>query len=169
MKNLKTLFFTFAILTSIAFVSCEKIKYADVGETISLQENIKGTWKVSTASQIDNDAVNKNFPLAVQKLDLTTRFPYNTVVFAFNGETTGTYTITNPGGAPLFFPLTGTWSLDGTKNGPVRVKLVSGTQTAFLDFAKAYRASDNKLSLKFSRANSDGKVFLSYEFNFNRN
>lgn len=169
MKKLKTLFSTLAIFASIALVSCEKINYADVGEPISLQENIKGTWKVNSATQIDNDAVNKNFPLEVQKLDLTTKFPYNTVVFAFNGESTGNYTITNPAGAPLFFPLTGTWSLDGSKNGPLRVKLVSGAQTAFLDFAKAYRASENKLSLKFSRADSEGKVFLSYEFNFNRN
>ncbi len=169
MKSLKITFLAscFVILTGL--VSCEKPEYGTAGEVISLEENIKGTWKITSVAQIDNNAVDKGFPVAVQKVDLTTKFTYSTVVFAFQGETTGAYTITNAGNAPLFFPTTGTWALDGTQNGPVRVKLTSGTQTAFLDFAKAYRASDNKLSLKFTRKDSNGKIYLSYEFNFNRN
>jgi hypothetical protein len=128
-------------------VSCKKPQYAEIGETISLQENVKGTWKVTTATQIDNSAVDKGFPLAVQRLDLTTRFSYTSVVFDFKGENTGAYTITNTGNAPLFFPVSGTWAIDDAQNGPVRIKLTSGTQTAFIDFSKAYRVSENKLNL----------------------
>ena len=169
MKHLKIRILTSCLLALLLLNACEKIQYGEIGETISLQENIKGTWKVSNVSQIDNSAVYKGFPVAVQKLDLTTRFSYASVVFAFQGENTGNYTITNTGNAPLFFPLTGNWSLDATQNGPLRVKLTSGTQTAFLEFEKAFRASDNKLSLKFTRKDSAGKVYLTYEFNFNRN
>jgi Domain of unknown function (DUF5004) len=169
MKLFKSTFLASCLVILLGMNSCKKQEYGTIGESISLQENIKGTWKVSTATQIDNAAVDKGFPVAVQKLDLTTRFSYTTVVFAFQGENSGNYTITNTGNAPLFFPATGTWALDGTQNGPLRVKLTSGTQMAYLDFAKAYRVTDNKLSLKFTRADAAGKVYLTYEFNFNRN
>jgi hypothetical protein len=169
MKLINSAFLASCLVILLSMNSCKKIEYGTIGETISLQENIKGTWNVSSATQIDNSAVDKGFPLAVQRLDLTTRFTYSTVVFSFQGENTGNYTITNTGGAPLFFPTTGTWAIDDTQNGPVRVRLTSGNQTAFLAFAKAYRVSDNKLSLKFTREDSSGKTYLTYEFNFNRN
>ena len=169
MKSLKKILLAAFVMMLVTMVSCEKPEYDQIGETISLQENVKGTWKITTATQIDNSAVDKGFPLAVQKLDLTTRFNYTSVIFDFKGETTGAYTITNTGNAPLFFPASGTWAIDATQNGPARIKLTSGTQTAFIDFAKAYRVTDNKLSLRFSRKDANDKVYLSYEFNFNRN
>ncbi|MDA9555421.1 lipocalin family protein [Pelobium sp.] len=169
MKLFKSAFLASCLVILLGMNSCKKQEYGTIGENISLQENIKGTWKVASATQVDNSAVDKGFPTAVQRLDLTSRFTYTTVVFSFQGENTGNYTITNAGNAPLFFPATGTWAIDGTQNGPVIVKLTSGNQTAYLDFAKAYRVSDNKLSLKFTRKDSNGKIYLSYEFNFNRN
>ncbi len=162
------LFFCATIIVS----SCKKIEYAEIGESISLQKNLIGNWKLDSIIQVDQNAVDKAFPAFVQKLNITSLFPYNTVAASFtdNGAGGGTFTFTNPGNAPLFVGNTGSYAFIDN-GGPVRVKLTTGARLDTLDFAKAFRASDNKLALRYNRAFYTGtkKLFVYYDFNFSRN
>ena len=171
-KIIITVFFTL-IFSSVLIISCKKIDYAPIGDSITLEKNLIGNWKLDSIIEVDQNAVDKGFPENVQKLNITGLFAYNTVSVQFtDGGTgnTGTYAFTNPGNAPLFVATSGNWAFV-ENGGPVRVKVSSGTRSDTLDFAKAYRATDNKLALRYNRAFYTGtkKVFVYYDFNFSKN
>lgn len=173
MKKIITTCLTAIIVLTLFTVSCKKISYDEVGESISLQKNLIGNWKLDSIVQFDQSAVDKGFPAFVQRLNITPLFPYNTVSVRFtDGGTgsTGTYAFTNPGNAPLFVAPTGNFSFF-ENGGSERLKLVGTGRTDSIDFAKAFRASDNKLALRYNRAFFTGtkKVFVYYDFNFSRN
>lgn len=147
--------------------------YNSAGEAISLQKNLIGNWKLDSIVQVDQSAVDKGFPLYVQRLNITSLLPFSNITAVFtDGGTgnTGTYTFTNPGNAPLFFPASGTWTFVDN-GGPVRVKLNNASRADTIDFARAYRSTDNKLALRYNRSFYTGtkKVFLYYDFNFSKN
>ena len=173
MKKIITTCLTAIIVLTLFTVSCKKISYSEVGESISLQKNLVGNWKLDSIIQFDQSAVDKGFPTFVQRLNITTLFPYNTVSVKFTDAgtgTAGTYAFTNPGNAPLFVAPSGNYSFFDN-GGSERLKLVGTSRTDSIDFAKAFRASDNKLALRYNRAFFTGtkKVFVYYDFNFSRN
>ena len=173
MKKIITTCLTAFIVLTLFTVSCKKISYSDVGESISLQKNLIGNWKLDSIIQVDQTAVDKGFPANVQKLNITSLFSYNTVSVKFTDGGTGnagTFAFTNPGNAPLFVAPTGNFSFFDN-GGSERLKLAGTSRTDSIDFAKAYRVSDNKLALRYNRAFFTGskKVFVYYDFNFSRN
>lgn len=173
MKKIITTCLTAFIVLSLFTVSCKKISYNDVGESISLQKNLIGNWKLDSIIQVDQTAVDKGFPANVQKLNITSLFSYNTVSVKFTDGGTGnagTFAFTNPGNAPLFVAPTGNFSFFDN-GGSERLKLAGTSRTDSIDFAKAYRVSDNKLALRYNKAFFTGskKVFVYYDFNFSRN
>lgn len=156
------------LFAAVVISSCKKIEYPAIGESITLEKNLVGNWKLDSIIQVDQNAVDKAFPDYVQKRNITSLFAYSTVTAAFTDA--GTYNFTNPGNAPLFFAGSGNWALI-ENGGPLRVKLSSGARADTIDFSKAYRASENKLSLRYNRAFYTGtkKVFVYYDFNFSKN
>ena len=173
MKKIIYLSFAFIFTVSILTSSCKKMEYGEIGESISLEQNLKGSWKLDSVIQTDKNSVDKAFPLFVQRLNITSLFPYNTLAVNFTDGGTGragTYSFTNPGNAPIFVPTSGGWeSFD--QGGPIRIKLIGTNRTDSLDFGKAFRVSDNKLSLRYNRSFFTGtkKTFIYYDFNFSRN
>ena len=158
---------------SIVASSCKKISYNDVGETISLEKNLIGSWKLDSVIQIDKVALDKGFPAFVQRLNITPLFAYSTLGVTFTDAGTGkagTYSFTNPGNAPIFVETAGSWS-SFEQGGPIRIKLMGTNRTDSIDFSKAYRVSDNKLAIRYNRAFFSGtkKTFVYYDFNFSRN
>lgn len=173
MKKIIIAVFFSLIILSVLIISCKKIDYAPVGDSITLEKNLIGNWKVDSVIQVDQNAVDKGFPSNVQRLNITSLFTYNTVSVVFTDGGTGkagTYAFTNPGGAPLFVAPSGNWAFIDN-GGALRVKVSNGTRADTLDFARAYRATDNKLALRYNRAFYTGtkKVFLYYDFNFSKN
>ncbi|MBC7886543.1 MAG: DUF5004 domain-containing protein [Ferruginibacter sp.] len=173
MKKLIVTSFLILVFATIFISSCKKIEYVAIGESISLQKNLIGNWKLDSIVQVDQNAVDKAFPAFVQKLNITGFFPYNTVSVAFTdggGGTTGNYTFANPGNAPLFFAGSGNWAFI-ENGGPLRIRLSSGSRADTIDFAKAHRITDNKLDLRYRRAFYTGtkKVFVYYDLNFSKN
>ena len=173
MKKIITTCFAALIVLTLFTVSCKKISYSDVGESISLQKNLAGNWKLDSIIQFDQTAVDKGFPAFVQRLNITSLFPYSTVTVKFTDAGTGsagTYAFTNPGNAPLFVATSGNYSFFDN-GGSERLKFVGTNRADTIDFSKAYRVSDNKLALRYNRAFYTGakKMFVYYDFNFSRN
>lgn len=173
MKKIITTGLVAIIVLTLFTVSCKKISYSDIGENISLQENLVGNWKLDSIIQVDQTAVDKAFPAFVQRLNITSLFPYSTVAVNFtpgSSKAAGAYQFTNPGNAPLFVATTGNYTFF-ENGGPERLKLVGSGRTDSLDFSKAYRVSDKRLALQYNRAFYTGtkKVFVSYSLNFSRN
>ena len=173
MKKIIIAIFFSLIFSSVLIISCKKVDYAPIGESITLEKNLIGNFKLDSVIQVDQNAVDKGFPAYVQKLNITSLFPYNTlsVVFTDGGTgNTGTYAFTNPGNAPIFVAPSGNWTII-ENGGPVRVKLSNGTRSDTLDFAKAFSSAEKKLALRYNRAFYTGtkKVFLYYDFNFSKN
>ncbi len=167
MKKIIVASFICVLFAAVLISSCKKITYASIGEPISLQQNLIGNWKLDSIEQVDQNAVDKGFPAYVQKQNITGLFGYSTVSASFTSG--GDYTFTNPDNAPLFFDAAGKWTLV-ENGGPLRIKLAGADRTDTLDFAKAYRVSDNKLALRYNRAFYTGakKVFVYYNFNFSK-
>ncbi|MFC4262118.1 DUF5004 domain-containing protein [Ferruginibacter yonginensis] len=170
----KIIIFSFAalIVMSLSISSCKKIQYDEVGESISLRDNLIGNWKLDSIIQVDQTAVDKGFPAFVQKQNITSLFPFGTVTVSFTNDGTGNagnYSFTNPGNAPLFVAPSGTWNFF-ENGGPLRVRLVGTSRTDSIDFGKAYRVSDKKLALRVSRRfYSNNKTFVYYDLNFSKN
>lgn len=176
MKKLITISLVVIIALSLFATSCKKIDYAPIGENISLEQNLLGKWKLDSVIQFDKIAVDKGFPGFVQRLNITPLFAYNTLGVEFKDGGTGkagTYVFTNPGNAPTFAAPSGNWSLFEDR-GAFRLTLADNKRADSLDFAKAFRVSENKLALRFNRAffatgTQSQKVFTYYDFNFSRN
>jgi hypothetical protein len=173
MKKIITICFAAFIVLCLFTTSCKKTSYSDIGESISVEKNLIGNWKLDSIIQVDQTAADKGFPTFVQRLNITSLFSYNTVSVKFTDAGTGlagSYSFVNPGNAPLFVAPTGSYSF--FENGASqRLKLVGTSRTDSIDFAKAYRVSDNKLALRYNRAYYTGskKIFIYYDFNFSRN
>ncbi len=172
MKNIITLCFAAIVALTLFTSSCKKISYSEIGESISLEKNLIGNWKLDSIIQVDQLAVDKGFPTLVQRQNITAVFPFSSVTASFTDGGTGkagTYSFTNTGNAPLFFAPTGNWSYFDN-GGALRIKLAGTTRTDSIDFAKAYRVTDNKLSVRVNRRfYSNNKIFVYYDFNFSRN
>lgn len=172
MKTIISICFASLFAMAIFTTSCKKIKYSEIGESITLEKNLIGSWKLDSIVEVDQLAVDKGFPAFVQKLNITALFPYANMTASFTDGGTGkagSYVFTNPGNAPLFFAPSGNWNYFDNA-GPVRIRLAGTNRTDSLDFAKAFRVSDNKLSIRYNRRfYANNKIFLYYDFNFSRN
>ncbi|MBD2766697.1 DUF5004 domain-containing protein [Hymenobacter sp. BT664] len=163
-------FFPFlGALALLGAASCQpEEKFGEIGQAFATAEGTIGDFQLTQVVQVDNDAVDNNYPAEVQRMDLTSDYPFNQVVFSFqaNGNEPSNFVVTNPGNAPVFLA-NGTWKFDDSK-GPRKIIISQANgRRDTLQYGQSYRAADNRLGLKLLRRNGP-KTLVTYELNFVR-
>lgn len=165
MKSLnKTL--TLLIITIVILSSCRPDSFKDLGAERGYLESLNGTWKLTKATQVDEDASKKGFPY--QQLDITNLFPYTSFVFTLNVSAGAPATFTAvPGTSPKIIKLSsGTWTVDDLKY-PKNIYLKNGAATDTISLG-GYPVSTSA-SLKITKEKKDastGKLLISYSYEF---
>ena len=154
------------VLATIVSVSCKPDRIEDMGGKRDFLQSINGTWKLTKATQVDEDAAKKGFPY--QQLDITNLFPYTNFVLTLNVASGAPTTFTtNPGTSPKIIKLAGgSWTVDNVTT-PKNIYLVNGaaTDTITLGGYPVGAATTLKLS-KEKRDKTTGKLLISYSYEF---
>ncbi|MEP7256552.1 MAG: DUF5004 domain-containing protein [Ferruginibacter sp.] len=154
------------MLATIVFVSCKPDSIEDMGGKRDLLQSINGTWKLTKATQVDEDASKKGFPY--QQLDITSLFPYTSFSLTLN-VTSGAPTTftTNPGTSPKIVKLSsGNWTVDNVTN-PKNLYLVNGAATDTITLGGYPVGASTSLKLiKEKRDKTTGKLLISYSYEF---
>lgn len=144
--------------------------FPEIEEPTSLKpEILQGTWTLNSVVQIDQDAVDNNFPIEVQSTDITSLFPFTNVTLTFNLDGEGRpsdFTVNRPDDVPAFFIDSGTWDLDN----PIfatQVQLSNGTieENTLLTVSKI---TSNEFTFRVNRKDEDGTIFLRYDYTFTK-
>jgi Domain of unknown function (DUF5004) len=156
------LFFAVAML----FAACTPAEHKEIGAPRNVLASLAGTWKLTKATQVDEDASKKGFPY--KELDITALFPYTNFVLTLNltGGVPGTFT-TTPGSSPKIIKLTsGNWAVDNTEY-PKDITLTSGAITEKVTLGGYPVGASNTLKLKVERKDAaTGKLLISYSYEF---
>lgn len=130
---------------------------------------IVGTWKLQSVNQIDEGAVLQKQPEYMQKMVLSDLYSYDVMLNLSKPDSTGKfapYTLTQNSDAPFYLPSgTGQWRLNLL--GTPRINITTADTALTVYPAPAFRASDNKLTLKIDRMAGNTKV-SSYVYAFTR-
>jgi hypothetical protein len=128
-----------------------------------------GTWKLETVTQVDESAVLQKQPDYMQRLVLSDLYSYDVTLNLSRPDSTGKfapYTVTQNGEAPFYIPGgTGQWRLNLNVTPSINMKNADTAMAVFP--APAFRASDNKLTLRIDRIVSGAKA-SSYVYAFTR-
>lgn len=157
---------TVIMLATIILAGCKPPSLKDLGVERELVQSLNGTWKLTKAIQVDEDAKRKGFPY--QQLDITGLFPYTDFVFTLNvGAGVPTTFASTPGASPKIIKLaSGTWTVDNL-NTPKNIYLKNGaaTDTVTLGGYPVGAATTLKLT-KEKKDASTGKLLISYSYEF---
>jgi Domain of unknown function (DUF5004) len=156
------------LLFSIIFGSCKPDSLKDLGIERDLTSSLNGTWKLTKATQVDEDAAKKGFPY--QKLDITNLFPYTDFVFTLNVSAGLPTTFTAASGAaPKIMKLTsGNWTVDNVKY-PKNIYLKNGAATDTVSLGGYPVGASTTLQLKKEKKdNTTGKLLISYSYEFSK-
>jgi len=161
---LKTGFWILA--AGLLFAACTPEAKKDLGAPRNILESLAGTWKLTKATQVDEDAAKKGFPF--KELDITSLFPYTNFVLTLNlaSGAPGTFS-TTPGTSPKIIKLTsGNWAVDNAEY-PKDITLTSGTTTEKVTLGGYPVGALTTLKLKVERKDaSTGKLLISYSYEF---
>jgi Domain of unknown function (DUF5004) len=126
-----------------------------------------GNWKLTKATQTDEDAKRKGFPY--KTLDISTALNLNAVRLTLNANNGAPSTaIVNYGTAPSIFKITnGNWLLDN-KDKPSQLWLANATDTTKFILGDYNKLSNNILSLKQKKFLGNVEM-ITYEYEFSRN
>lgn len=172
MKTKRILTLSLLLMAGLAagWMGCfPRNSFPEVGGDYNSEQAVVGNWRIQSIVQRDDEAIGKAFPVKAQTLDLTPLFPGSEkITVAFNAD--GAYSMQNPDSVAIaFLPASGTWMFQDKVGQPRRLSVVrAANDTVVVEFGTSYRPVDNKLSLRFSRRNSEGRAFTSYDFNFVR-
>lgn len=150
----------------ISFVACNPPKYDELSAPRNITESLAGTWKLTRATQVDEDASTKGFPY--KEMDITNLFPYTDFILTLNVNAGAPSTFsTTPGSSPLLINLSsGSWSVDDADY-PKDITLVNGAVTEKVTLGGYPVGSSNTLKLKVERKDATtGKLLLSYSYEF---
>lgn len=153
-------------LATIVLVSCNPESFEDMGVQRNFLQSVNGTWKLTKATQVDEDAAKKGFPY--QQLDITNLFPYTSFVLTLNvtGNAPTTFS-TVQGTAPKIVKLgNGNWTVDNL-NYPKNIYLSNGAATDTISLG-GYPVGAST-TLKISKEKRDavtGKLLISYSYEF---
>ncbi len=159
--------FLFAVIVG-SFAACRPSYDKVIGESRDVLNSLNGTWKITKATQLDQNAYEKGFPY--QKLDITSLFPYTDFTLKLdvaNGQPT-TFT-TTPGASPKIIKLaSGNWAVDDV-NFPRVVTLTSGSTTEKFTIGGYGIAPNPTLIVTVERADaSNSKVLIVYTYEFTK-
>lgn len=159
-------------LLAVAFSACSpKEDFAPIGENLSVEQKmISGSWKLTRAMQFDAIAVSRGFPNEkyIQSLDLSTVLT-GLNEYQISIQESGSYTVTNPKNAPVFFGTgAGSWKFDDSKGARRILFKPTGGTDIVANFGVVSRTSEGKLNLYFTRYNSEGKPYLQYSYEFSK-
>ncbi|MDZ4794766.1 MAG: DUF5004 domain-containing protein [Bacteroidota bacterium] len=161
---LKTSLLVFA--AAIFFAACTPVEHKELGAPRNIMESISGTWKLTKAIQVDEDASKKGFPF--KELDITTLFPYTNFLLTLNltNGGPGTFT-TTPGSSPRIIKLaSGNWTVDNIEY-PKVITLTSGAANEKVTLGGYPVGASNALKLKVERKDAGtGKLLISYSYEF---
>jgi len=154
------------LIAALLFASCSPDAKKDLGAPRSIVESLAGSWKLTKATQVDEDAARKGFPY--KELDITTLFPYTNFLLTLNvnSGTPGTFT-TTPGSSPKIIKLaSGSWAVDNIDY-PKDITLTSGSTTEKVTLGGYPVGPYNTLKLKAERKDaSTGKLLITYTYEF---
>lgn len=155
------------ILTAaFLFAACTPAEHKEIGVPRNIVESLAGIWKLTKATQVDEDASKKGFPF--KELDITTLFPYTNFILTLNlnSGTPGTFT-TTPGSSPKIIKLaSGNWTVDNAQS-PKDITLTSGATTEKVTLGGYPVGASKALKLKVERKDaSTGKLLISYSYEF---
>jgi hypothetical protein len=157
---------SFVLMAALLFAACSPTEHKDLGEPRDILTSLGGTWKLTKAVQVDEDATRKGFPY--KELDITSLFPYTNFVLTLNvtGGAPATFT-TNPGTSPKIIKLaSGTWTVDDPKY-PQVITLTSGATTEKVTLGGYPVGASKTLKLRVERKDaSSGKLLISYTYEF---
>lgn len=160
---------------SATLMGCDRDNFGSIGEALTLtSESLDGSWKLDKVIQVDEGAVAKGFAPAVQSEDITSAYDFKSYEISFTadeGKISGGFTVVNATDIPVMLPASGNWKFDD-RVGTRKIKMVKAgglaADTVLVEFGSAYRKSDGRLSLNYSRRDDDGKPFLTYRYSFVR-
>ncbi|MEO6406095.1 MAG: DUF5004 domain-containing protein [Ferruginibacter sp.] len=165
MKKITTIL---AISTILVFAACkpESIKNYQAYSGYSL-DAFQGQWKLTKATQTDEDSKSKLFPY--KTLDLTTFLNLTDIALNLNLASAVPATFTTAyGNAPKIFKLTtGNWKLDDN-NKPGKLWLINGTDTTKFTIGSYNQLVNKKLVLKQVKYLGTTAV-ITYEYEFSKN
>lgn len=154
------------VLATVLFASCKPDSIEDMGGKRDFLQSVNGTWKLTKATQVDEDAAKKGFPY--QQLDITNLFPYTSFVLTLNvaGGAPTTFVATQ-GTAPKIVKLNGgNWTVDNL-NYPKNIYLSNGAATDTITLGGYPVGASTTLKLiKEKRDATTGKLLISYSYEF---
>jgi len=154
------------MLATIVLVACKPDSIEDMGGKRDFLQSINGTWKLTKATQVDEDAAKKGFPY--QQLDITNLFPYTSFVITLNvsGGAPTTFT-TTPGTSPKIVKVnSGNWTVDNITT-PKNIYLANGAATDTITLGGYPVGASTTLKLiKEKRDKTTGKLLISYSYEF---
>jgi Domain of unknown function (DUF5004) len=174
MKNLNKYKFNLWVLSLVCLLgACQPDSdFPNLDDPLSIKTaSLSGTWVVQKVTLFDQEAIDNGFPEAVQKQDITAKFPFAEFEVKFDIDNQGnpsTFTVT-PGNAPNFLSLnTGQWSVDH----PIfttTIRLFDTTNPNASSF-RVKQINKDLITLQFLRnANDSGStLYLFYEYEMKR-
>ncbi|HMK05129.1 MAG TPA: DUF5004 domain-containing protein [Ferruginibacter sp.] len=154
------------VLATVLFASCKPDSFEDMGVKRDLLQSVNGTWKLTKATQVDEDAAKKGFPY--QQLDITNLFPYTSFVLTLNVAAGAPTTfVATPGTSPKIVKLNaGNWTVDNLSY-PKSLYLSNGAATDTITLGGYPVGASNTLKLiKEKREATTGKLLISYSYEF---
>jgi Domain of unknown function (DUF5004) len=164
MKNVLSIL----LLMAVAMVACkpEAIKDYEASNSNFKVSDLSGTWKCTSITQTDEDAVRKGFPY--KALDVTNSINATQLKFIINmsGANPGQFTIDHGTGIKLFKSTAGNWLTNAT-NKPSQMWFVNNLDTVKFTIIDYNNFAQNKMVLKRDRT-FNGKVVSTYTYSFSK-
>lgn len=167
--------FTGIFLLALLFNACKPDDDFLIGSPSDRIQQLSGTWKLNTVTQIDLNAKRYNFSDPTRpetdliSADITNAAPFTDVTLILNtaGNATSTFTA-NYGGAPKIFKLTsGNWKLDNDLT-PGKINFISGTDTTKTTLGGINQLSAGMLTIQVTKYQGT-KTAIQYNYNFKKN
>lgn len=153
------------VAVTLFFAACTPKEHKELGAPRNVIASLSGTWKLTKATQVDEDATKKGFPF--KELDITSLFPYTNFVLTLNvtNGAPATFT-TTPGSSPRIIKLaSGNWTVDNIEY-PKDITLTSGATTEKVTLGGYPVGASNTLKLRVERKDATGKLLISYSYEF---
>lgn len=176
---MKTIKYSLLVFLVAIFTKCTPDDTGSFGEKIDRKQQLIGTWKIQTASQIDLDAEKKSFPEFATKVDITNALP-DMPFSDFEMTLTDTTISTIIGNSAMNYVIeegNGTWSFITNEeltlvNTELGINASNGITTTIkgkevvllISTFSGLNASNPFISLNYKRQDETGSQVTRYEY-----